>query len=166
MKSDGFYYTNDSYKMINGIDGFCSLSNFFDGNIKRKKVAKIVNERDNTTLTPIYPLSGFILVISDMVENSSAWKIGLRNEDLLLELNSFKFFPLGTEAELENEVGEIRKLAVFRPSEENIYMFESEQKLIGFAVDPRYAGNSIDEAEKYIKDIQKVYEKWQKEERK
>jgi hypothetical protein len=132
-------------------------------NIKRKVVLKA---DENGDLTSLSNLSGKVIMISDVFQDTPAQRFEVKEGDLIVEWSDYKYFPAGSEAELleSMEIGKTSKstMLFYRPSDSSFYSVTFEPGSKGFGFTIQYAGNSIEESEKYINELQKNYNKWQK----
>ncbi len=161
---DTIEYRDKNRKLINGPELYSAMSYGYDEkNIKRKVVLKA---DENGDLTSLSNLSGKVIMISDVFQDTPAQRFEVKEGDLIVEWSDYKYFPAGSEAELleSMEIGKTSKstMLFYRPSDSSFYSVTFEPGSKGFGFTIQYAGNSIEESEKYINELQKNYNKWQK----
>ena len=100
------------------------------------------------------------------MQDSPAEKLGVQQGDLILMWGNYNYFPLGSETELFNSVEkgktENSTILFYRPSDSSLYSLTFEPGTKGIVFTTKYAGNSIEESERYIQDLHKTYAKWKK----
>ena len=163
-ESDSIIYYDKNKKTINGPEGYSGIGYGFDeNNIKRKVVLKA---DENGELSSLSNLSGKIVLVADIMQDSPAEKLGVQQGDLILMWGNYNYFPLGSETELFNSVEkgktENSTILFYRPSDSSLYSLTFEPGTKGIVFTTKYAGNSIEESERYIQDLHKTYAKWKK----
>ena len=166
-ETDSMSYYDKNKKTINGPEGYNGIGYGFDEDgIKRKVVLKA---DENGNLSSLSNMSGIIVKVMDVIQDSQAQKLGVLKDDIILEWGKYSYFPTGSEAELNENVekgkSENQKIVFYRPDNQSFYSIQFNAGTKGIMIGTVYAGNSIEKSEEYINKIQIAYKKFKKKNR-